>query len=728
MNWRSGVILGIAAAGLALASCSTTRVLTEGQERLRQNIVEVTNDSRFDKDEIYMYIKQASENWSPFTCVYNWQNGKGKGWDKFVTKLGNAPVVFDSTLVKSSISNIETHLTYLGYYNSKITAQTIRARNKNVDVKYTVTLGKRYPVSRVTFEVPTYGEFANAFYADTANFTVKAGSYLSEKALENETVRAASALRNKGYFDFSKNNFFFEADTVTNPSTARLHVIIKNHTRNETEEADKYQMPYNIGKVAVHLPENLKFRPTVLKQLNNIKSGQPYSETTVNTAFSRFNSVGLFNSVNINMTPTDGQEVDCDIRLSKAKTQGFKVGFEASVNTSGLFGLSPEVSYYHRNIFRGGEILNVSLSTNHQLKPKSSISSNEVTVAATLTMPRFLPFPTTWFQGPEIPKTEAKLAYTYQHRPEYQRNRVQAYFGYLGTYHKFFKYQVNPIALNVISLGYIDPAFLESIKSNSYLLNSFTDQFDLGLNSIFYYNTSESVVPRKDYWMAQLNFDLSGNVVSLFNPLMPQNDYGRRTVFGTPYAQYLRAELLLSKTFIWEGNWWHSFAMKFDVGAGHAYGNGVSLPYEKSFFCGGANSLRGWTARTVGPGTAPLDSYWLIPNQTGDFKMEASLEYRFKIFWRIHGALFVDAGNVWMLGKAPSEEMAPRYLSANNFGQSIAADWGGGIRFDASYLLFRIDFGVRMHDPARGEHKWVNPFLKGQSNVYAFHFGVGYPF
>lgn len=724
-------ILAIAGAALvtAVSSCSTTRVLAEGEQRLRRNVVEVTNDRKFDKDEIIPYIKQASENWSPFICIYNWQTGKSKGWDKFVRELGTAPVVYDSTLLNSSVSNIQTHLSYLGYYDSKVSVKTIPARNRNVDVKYSVTLGKRYPISKVTFEVPTYGEFANAVYADTANFSVKKGSYLSEQSLEAETVRATSALRNKGYFDFSKNYYFFEADTLSDPGMARLHVIIRNHTRNETEDADKQQFQYKVGQVRVHLPENLKFRPRVLRELNNVKTGSVYSEDAVNVAFSRFNSIGLFNSVNINMIPDQKQRtVDCDINLSKAKTQGFKVGFEASVNTSGLFGLSPEISYYHRNIFHGGEILNVSVSTNHQFKLASNINSNEVTVAATLQVPRFLPFPTTWFNGPNIPRTEARLAYTYQQRPEYQRNRVQASFGYLGVYKKFFKYQVNPIALNVISLSYISPEFLESIKNNSYLLNSFTNQMDLGLNSILYYNTSESVVPRKNYWMTQLNFDISGNAMSLFNFAMPLNDMGRRTVWGSPYAQYVRAEFLTSKTFIWDGEWWHSFAVKFDIGAGHAYGNSVSLPYEKTFFCGGANSLRGWTARSVGPGTAPLDTYWKIPNQTGDFKLEASWEYRFRIFWRIYGAVFMDAGNVWMLGTPPSQEMASRYLSAANFGESIAADWGGGIRFDASYLLFRVDFGVRMHDPGRGENKWVNPFLKGQKDVFAFHFGVGYPF
>jgi outer membrane protein assembly factor BamA len=224
-----------------------------------------------------------------------------------------------------------------------------------------------------------------------------------------------------------------------------------------------------------------------------------------------------------------------------------------------------------------------------------------------------------------------------------------------------------------------------------------------------------------------LQFDIAGNLLSAFKPLMDKDSNGSGMLWNTPFSQFVRAEATVGKTWIWGRNSGQSIATRFVVGAGHAYGNSNALPFEKHFYAGGANSLRGWQARTVGPGTSPRDTSFVIPNQTGDMKLEANIEYRFDIAWKLEGAVFADAGNVWTLKHKDTLADDPAVFRWNNFGQSLAADWGTGIRLDFGFLLLRVDLGMKIHDPSR-ENKWVNPGQWLKKDNYALHFGVGYPF
>jgi outer membrane protein assembly factor BamA len=198
-------------------------------------------------------------------------------------------------------------------------------------------------------------------------------------------------------------------------------------------------------------------------------------------------------------------------------------------------------------------------------------------------------------------------------------------------------------------------------------------------------------------------------------------------IWNTPYSQFVRAELTLGRTWVWGKNNGQSVATRLMAGAGYAYGNSSALPFEKHFYGGGANSLRGWQARTVGPGTSQMDKSFIIPNQTGDMKMEANIEYRFNIFWKVAGAVFLDAGNVWTLKHKDTAANDPAVFRWSTLGQCLAADWGAGIRLNFDFLLLRFDLGMKIHDQAR-EQKWVNPGTWLQRDNYALHFGVGYPF
>lgn len=717
-------------AAMSVISCSTTRVLQDDQFRLAKNKIKIENDRKFNPNLLQPYLKQKPNSyfifgWNPFLNVYNWQNGKGKGWDKLVKKIGVAPVIYDAEQVENSILNLENHLNYLGYYDSHVESNILVKRRK-VNVTYNVTLGKRYPIKEITYTLPQRGEFTTDFLKDTASMSVKVGDYLSESALEAETERSSVEMRNRGFYNFNKNYYFFEADTLTCPDSAILHLTINEYTRNESPKEAEPIRRFFFRDVSISYPKTVNIKEKVLRNLNTIVPGDPYSSTLVNTTYNRLSALRIFSSVNIGMRQVDTNLVDCSISLSQSKVQGFKVNLEGSTNSSGLFGISPQLSYYHKNIFRGGEWLNLSFMGNFQFKFNDDIRSNEFGVGAGLSFPRFFPLPYRFFKG-AVPRTDINISYNYQDRPEYTRNIISTSYGYTGSLKGRFFYQAYPIQMNIVHLVNLDPDFYNTLANDPFLRNAYQDHFDLGSGLSLYYTTNAESVPKESFFYTRMQFDIAGNLLSAFNPLMKQDTNGARVIWNTPYSQYVRGEFTLGKTWIFGRKGGQAIATRLLAGAGYAYGNSSALPFEKHFYGGGSNSLRGWQARTVGPGLSSRDTSFVIPNQTGDMKLEANIEYRFNMFWKVAGAVFVDAGNIWTLKDDGTENSRKSMLTGENFGKSIAANWGVGLRLDFSFLILRLDLGLKVHDPAR-EHRWVGPDQWFRRDGYALHFGVGYPF
>ncbi len=728
-------LLGISAIGIVaavLASCSTTKVLGEGEYRLAKADVKVLNDKDFKESDLQSYIKQKPNSnfifgWHPGLNVYNWQNGKGKGWDKFVQKIGVAPVVYDPDLVDESIKNIRNHLEYLGYYNSSVTS-SIRVRRKKVYVQYGVTLGNRFTISDIRYHLPDNEAFSADFRADIPHSGLKVGDYLSESALETESVRAANVMRDKGFYNFNKNFFFFRADTLSSDGRAALDVSINEYTRNETENDAVTQARFTIGEVTISYPNSLNIRKKILYELNTVHSGDLYSDKNIRNTYSRFTSLKMFSSVNIGTTPADSNRVDCHIQLIQSKLQGFKINLETSVNSTGLFGVSPQLSYYHKNIFHGGEWLNLSFMGNFQFNFKQKIRSTEFGVSSSLSFPKFIFLPYRFFKGASIPRTDVSVSYNYQNRPEYKRNIISTSFGFTGNLKSRFFYQAYPLQLNIVHLSNMTESFRETLYDDPYLFNAYQDHFDFGAGATFYYTTNSDVNPKTDYSYVRLQTDIAGNVLSIFKPLMKKNSEGYGMLWDTPYSQFVRAELTLGHTWRFGKEDRQALACRFVAGAGYAYGNSTVLPFEKHFYAGGANSLRGWQARCVGPGTSEKDDTFKIPNQTGDMKLEANLEYRFPLFWKFAFAVFADAGNVWAVARDSSDE---ERFSFANLGKSLAFNWGTGLRLDFDFLVLRLDWGLKLHDPAREDgSRWLTPgdWFKKDKSGYALHFGVGYPF
>ncbi len=637
-------------------------------------------------------------------------------------------MVYQPSQVEASVENINRHLEYLGYYGSDVRSE-VRVNGKRVTVTYSVTLGRRYRIGNVSFAVPD-GEFKEDFYADTAAVSIRPGDFLSDDALEKETERAASMLRRKGYFGFTKNYFSFDADTLARRDTADLLMTVKEYTRNQTAEYARPHRKYFFGDVSISYDNDLKFNDRVLKNICTIRPGAMYDEREVNTTYSRLSALRLFSGVNVALNPRDSGIVDCDISLTKSRMQGFKVNLEGSTNSTGLIGISPQVSYYHKNIFHGGQWLNLGFLGNFQFKyDDRSVKSNEFGVSAGLSFPEFLGLPNSIFHGPSVPRTEINASYNYQNRPEYTRNMISTSYGYSGSLRngKFF-YQFYPIQAKIVRLTNLDPNFYTTLSGNPFMRDAYQNHFDVGSGLVAYYTTSTALVPKETYEYARLQLDASGNVLSLFNKAMKSDEYGSRLIWNTPYSQYIRTELTLGKTFVFGKNGGQALAIRLLGGVGYAYGNSSTIPFEKQFYSGGANSMRGWQARSLGPGNSKADTTFVIPSQTGDVKLEANLEYRFPMFWKLCGAVFTDVGNIWTLKETDGDDGSHTHFDLKNLAASLAADWGIGLRVDLNFLILRLDMGMKVYDPSLDTARWRSPSQWLKKDGYTLHFGVGYPF
>lgn len=743
-----------------IVSCSTVRIIPENSSRLKDNVIVLPKSFEVEESQLQPYIRQKPNTKflfgiNPFLAIYNWSNGKNNDWDTFVKSIGQPPVIYDSLMTARSRENLEKHLEYLGYYNSRVSYKA-KTSNKKTTVTYNITPGKQYIISKIDYYVND-DLLRDYIVPDSLNSLVKTGNYLSESVLEKESNRISSMLREAGYYNFSSGYIVFDADTSSSDRNAHIRIRIRNYLRSESSKDAKPHRKYVVNTVRI-LPDynptrgrrdtelrpdsitvdsvtviysrNHNFRPDVLTRLNRIKPGSRYNEKVVNTTYSRFVSLRYFSGVNLQFDdvtsaeeiedPSKPGKVDCTIRLTPSKSQGYKVNLEVSSNSNNLFGISPAISYYHKNIFKGGEWLNLGLMGNFQSKLNSSVKSNELGVSAGISIPRFLFLSDRIFTN-TVPRTEITTSYNFQSRPEFTRNLISFNFGYNWQMGERFFYRFNPIQLSVIKLFNLSEQFYLSL-SDPFLKNAYRNHFDVGSGITMYYTTDPSPSPKFSYFYIRMTNDLAGNLLSLFNSSMPVDSTGSRTIWRTAYAQYYRGDLTAGYTHRISSK--SSIATRFNIGVGYAYGNSKTIPYEKLFYSGGANSMRGWQARSLGPGSAPLDTTFSIANQTGDIKMEFNAEYRFPLFWKLEGALFTDLGNIWNLKNEPGKEQS--LFKIGEFYKTLAFNWGTGVRLNFDFLILRLDLGMVAYDPRY--NKWIGFNKWFTKETYSLQFGVGYPF
>ncbi len=387
--------------------------------------------------------------------------------------------------------------------------------------------------------------------------------------------------------------------------------------------------------------------------------------------------------------------------------------------------------YQHKNLFRGAERLNVKLKGAYEAlseQVSGSRSTQEYGLETVLTLPRFmLPFlENEKFVREYNPKTLINLAYNYQKMPVYTRTVANASFGYNWQGDRFTDHFVYPLQLNIVNLPFIDPAFERRIDTSSYLAYSYKDVFLLGGNYIYVFN-NQNIRKSRDFWYLKFNAEMAGNLMALAYKTagVEREEGGNYEVFGQPFAQYVKGDIDLR--YNWALNDVSSLVYRGFVGVGFPYGNSRAVPFEKQYFSGGANSVRGWQVRSLGPGSyTPADSSFF--NVTADIKLEFNAEYRFKLFWILEGALFVDAGNIWTYYE--DEDRPGAQFKLDDFYKDIAVGTGFGLRFDLDFVVLRADLGMKVRDPQLPDNpKWIwhrrKPDFRNDFNI---NISIGYPF
>jgi outer membrane protein assembly factor BamA len=351
----------------------------------------------------------------------------------------------------------------------------------------------------------------------------------------------------------------------------------------------------------------------------------------------------------------------------------------------------------------------------------------ELGIEGRLTFPTFLlPFKTERFIRKYNPKTSTSISYNYQHRPDYTRSVFQTTFGYNWTSGDFITHIINPLQLNFVKMIDASDEFLEDIE-DTYLEYSYEDRLILGVNYSFIFS-NQDMKKTKDFVFFRTNLETAGILLKgMARAINAERDsLGRYIMFGNAFAQYVKGDVEFRYFKIMNDQ--TNLVYRIFAGVAYPYGNSITIPYEKQYFTGGANGIRAWQVRNLGPGSFNIfneSEAPRYPNQTADVKLEGNIEYRFDLFWLLEGALFVDGGNIWSLNK--DDDRPGAFFEWDRFYKEFALGTGFGLRMDFSFFVFRFDLGMKVRDPAQPEgSRWV--FMNSGYNSPQFNIAIGYPF
>ena len=751
----------VAAVVLFMATaCSSAALLPHDAYRLTENEIKIEGKRQGIKTkELQPYLKQTA-NKTIFLGIrfhlgmYAAAPPCDSCWlGKAMRTLGEAPVVFDPAMVAQSKNNLAQYMRSRGYYGAQVSDSVVFRRHK-AKVIYTVTPNEVTRIRTLRYDLGD-DSLSLAILADSANNLLRPGDPLSTDIMDKERERLELLLHNKAFYAFGKNQLTFLADTIGHHTQADLTMTKAVFSGSDTLSLRRYkirnikiysdfdqtvayadssyyetmqrvtlQSDSEYGELALYYREQPVLRDGMYREALRLRPGDAYNETLVNRTYNNFTATNVFRVINIQFVEVTDEQgaalVDCLIRLTPAKSQGFKTNFEFSVSSNALFGVSPIVSYFHKNLFKGAEYLNLSFLGDFQFKVDDAKQrATEVSASPSLSVPKFL-FPWLYrYMSPYMPRTEFLSSYSFQYRPDYTRNSIVLSFGYTWHPSSRITYNIAPVNLNIVNVHNLSRLFYESL-TDPFLRNRYENHFVLGLSASWIY-TDRLPNKRLNSVYLRWNAETAGNTISLFDRMLSGS--GGARIFGNTYAQFAKTDLNIS--YYQYFNDYVMLAYRVFGGVGRGYGNSIAMPFEEVYFSGGAYSLRGWQARTLGPGAAPMDSTFSIPNQVGDMKLEGNIEFRYKIFRALEGALFLEGGNIWSLN--PADSRIGAYFKWSEFYRQIALNTGLGLRLNFGFLVIRLDWGVRVHDPAPGKG-WINmsDWLKNDNS--SFHFGIGYPF
>lgn len=757
----------------AVISCSSTKHVPDGKlllDRVKINVDEKTENAQ--PLELVNYLRQT-ENHRVLgglkiqLGIYNISGHDSTNWfNRWIQRVGAPPVIYDSTLTAASALQLHTALKNRGYMNNtvnyRVDADSVK---KKARVNYDITLGEPYYISSIDYNISN-DTLRNIILADSAEFPVKTGALFDRNKLDSWRQLITENLRNHGYYAFNKEYITFTADTAADSHAVDVTLNTMAPLRNERMPYYNSHKPFyvrNVTYVTGYDPvtmqsgyfgndtiycnditimrgEDKYLRSSVIDECNYIEPGKVYSAEDVNRTYKALGRLNIIKFINIDVQPVgevDGKIwLDAYVLLQRDKSQAVSVSLEGT-NSEGDLGFGIGLDYKHRNLLNGSEALNAKFRMSYEslsgdLSGLINNNYSEYAAEVGVTYPKFkFPFLPSEFKKKIQASTELATSFNYQERPEYTRIIAGAGWRYLWTDRaQQSRHTFNLVDLNYVYLPKSSNHFLDSI-ANPLLRYSYEDHFIMRMGYNFYLTNKRpasllSKSFQRNVFTLRANAETAGNILYAFSNIVGQKREvdDSYKVFGIRYSQYVKAEADYSLT--------HNFdtrsSLSFHAGAGIAvpYGNSTVLPFEKRFYAGGANGVRGWGVRTLGPGSfSASKSQNNFIYQCGDIRLDLNLEFRTKLFWVIEMGAFVDAGNIWTIRNY--EDQPGGVFKFNKFYEQIAMAYGLGIRLDFTYFLLRIDMGMKAHNPASGQEHWplFNPKFSRDSE---FHFSVGYPF
>ena len=733
---------------LLLVGCNATKFVPQGQYLLNKANVKIEDTKSIAASDLGNYLQQKQNTeilgfWKLQLGLYNTASLDTTKWtSKNARKIGEPPVIFSPELADRSVVQLQKAMQNKGFFTAVVDT-TMKVKDRKLDITYTIKAGKPYIIRR--YNVNFVQKDLQQIAQNQRSTLIHEGMQFDVDILNQERQRIASAMRRGGCFYFNEDLIQFVVDSTQGKRQLDVTICLQDYVENlPADVKDKifrryminnvcFHMDYEIGRVPegeevfASIHDGYEFtwvgskllREKVLMHSCPIRPGDMYNEARVERAYSALNQLAPIKYVDISFDTISHNALDCHIVLSKSKLNSISVEVEGTYS-AGDWGIAMGAGYANRNLFRGAEEFTIDGRASYEWRQNGG-RAIEGKAAMGLKFSNSLAI---------------DLNYNYQNRPdEYTRSIFNATLQYqLNQRSLRLQHQFRIADISYVYLPWISDAFRDQfLQSTNILKYSYENHFIVGWGYSGRYSSFSTRNPYRSYANVNYNVETAGNLMQGLAAIcsFPVDEDGKYTLFKTRFAQFAKADVSFTYNHIFNES--HRLVYHADLGVAVPYGNSQALPFEKRYFSGGSNSVRGWTARSLGPGgyrgTGTLIDF---NNQSGDIRLNLNLEYRAKIWSIIEMAAFLDAGNIWTIFDYETQPYGQFHW--NEFYKQIALAYGVGLRLDFSVFVFRIDFGVKLYDPSRlygslagTQWRTVANGLSWKEDM-AFHFAIGYPF
>lgn len=700
---------------LLTTACSTGKYVQEG-EYILDKVAVVSDQSDYNAAPLSQYVRQKE---------------KPKLFSLFRNPFSRKPVIYDTLQARLSCQDLMTAMQNEGYMNAGVSLYT-ETKGKKLKATYLLHPGQPFLIGKVNYDIQDEGIQQLLHLDQTDNQQIKPGMRFTVETLDNERKRIAGLLSDNGYFRFNKDFIHFTADTVMGRKDIALTLQLRKYKSNSNSpEVDHTRYLIRDVLFQSNDSDRIHLRKQVLLNATAIKAGRPYDASALQRTYNNFARLQAVKYTNIKFAEVpDTNLLDCHIQISTNKPSTISFQPEGT-NTAGDLGAAASITYTNRNLFHGSEQLSIEFRGAYEaitgLEGYQDQNYTEFSVETKLVFPRFLaPFLSKSFRRRQTASSEWAVSWNFQNRPEFHRRVFSSAWRYRWSEPKHhLNYRFDLLDLNYVYMPWISSTFKRDYLDNAE-----------NRNAILRYNYEDIFIMKAGFTVSytdgvdavRANFESAGNLLNGVSKGFgfKTNSQGQHTLFNIAYAQYVKLDFDYTHLFLFDKR--NALALHAGLGVAYPYGNSTVLPFEKRYFSGGANSVRGWSVRELGPGKFKgTDGRIDFINQTGDVKLDLNAEYRSSLFWKLQGALFIDAGNIWTLRNYA--EQPGGQFKFTEFYKQIAASYGMGLRLNFDYFILRFDMGMKAINPAyESEKEHWSIFHPKLSRDCDFHFAVGLPF